>query len=189
MSEESMLESTPEKFPSFPKIPRLSRECVITEKLDGTNASIFIGEAGEIKAGSRKRWITPEDDNFYFAAWVRDNKNELLKLGPGHHFGEWWGLGIQRGYGLYERRFSLFNTAKWSDDYARPKCCGVVPLLYMGPFDTETADSFVQALRDYGSQAVPGYMKPEGIVVFHTASRTLFKKTCEHDEKPKGRRE
>ncbi len=30
------------EFNEFPKIARLSREIVITEKLDGTNASIFI---------------------------------------------------------------------------------------------------------------------------------------------------
>ena len=29
-----------EEFVGFPKIPRLTRDCVITEKLDGTNASI-----------------------------------------------------------------------------------------------------------------------------------------------------
>jgi hypothetical protein len=29
-------------------------------------------------------------------------------------------------------------------------------------------------------------MRPEGIVVFHTASGALFKKTIEGDEKPKG---
>jgi hypothetical protein len=29
-------------------------------------------------------------------------------------------------------------------------------------------------------------MKPEGIVVYHTASRSLFKVTLEKDESPKG---
>ena len=30
------------QFKEFPKMPRLSREMIITEKIDGTNASIFI---------------------------------------------------------------------------------------------------------------------------------------------------
>ena len=30
------------KFEEFPKMPRLTREMIITEKIDGTNASIFI---------------------------------------------------------------------------------------------------------------------------------------------------
>jgi hypothetical protein len=86
-----------EEFKPFGKIYRMSRECVVTEKIDGTNASIFIGEAGEFMPASRTRWITREDDNYGFAAWAMDNKNELLELGPGHHFGEWWGQKIQRG--------------------------------------------------------------------------------------------
>src|SRR5436305_1822690 len=100
------------EFNAFPKIARLNRECVITEKIDGTNASILIDEDGVVMAGSRTRWITPENDNFGFAKWVEANKSELMKLGVGHHFGEWWGSGIQRGYGLTkgEKRFSLFNV-------------------------------------------------------------------------------
>ena len=34
-------------------------------------------------------------------------------LVPGRHFGEWWGSGIQRGYGLDEKTFSLFNAYRW----------------------------------------------------------------------------
>lgn len=50
------------QFEAFPKIPRLSRYCVITEKIDGTNAQIYIGDNGEFAAGSRTRWITPEQE-------------------------------------------------------------------------------------------------------------------------------
>lgn len=38
-----------------------------------------------------------------------------------------------------------------------------------------------------GSTAAPGFMKPEGIVVFHAASRNLYKVTLEKDDAPKGR--
>ena len=76
------------EFKPFPKIPRLSRNCLVQEKIDGTNASIYIDESGStIQAGSRTRWITPEDDNYGFARWVEENKSELFKLGPAHHFG------------------------------------------------------------------------------------------------------
>src|SRR6478609_4562760 len=118
--------SMPE-FQEFPKMPRLSREVIITEKIDGTNAQVLITPEGEIHAGSRTRWITPESDNFGFAAWVRDNREQLLQLGPGRHFGEWWGSGIQRRYGLTEKRFSLFNVKRWGE--SRPACCHVVPVL------------------------------------------------------------
>jgi len=48
-------------FVGFPKMARLSREIVITEKLDGTNAQICIGRHGEFLVGSRTRWITPNE--------------------------------------------------------------------------------------------------------------------------------
>lgn len=170
-------------FIDFPKMPRLSREIIITEKLDGTNAQVFIGEDGSIRAGSRTRWITPEDDNFGFAAWVRDNADSLRELGPGRHFGEWWGAGIQRRYGLTEKRFSLFNVGRWSE--TRPACCHVVPTLYRGPFDTAAVDQVLEVLRLDGSVAAPGFMKPEGVIVFHVAGNFGFKKTLERDELPK----
>jgi hypothetical protein len=174
-------------FESFQKIPRLSRDIVITEKIDGTNAQVCILEDGRILSGSRSRWITPQDDNFGFAAWVRDNQQELLKLGVGHHYGEWWGSGIQRRYGLSEKRFSLFNTARWSDDAVRPSCCHVVPVIYQGPFSTIAIDNCLQWFADNGSMAAPGFMNPEGIIIYHTASRQLYKKTIDKDEEPKGR--
>lgn len=173
------------EFTSMGKIARLTRNCVVTEKIDGTNASIFIGDAGEFLVGSRTRWITPDDDNYGFARWAHANKEQLLLLGPGHHFGEWWGLGIQRNYGIKEKRFSLFNTARWSD--ARPSCCGVVPVLYSGIFDTAEISRVLENLRQNGSEAAPGWFSPEGVVVWHEAARTLFKKTLDKDEQPKGK--
>lgn len=175
------------EFSPFPKIPRLSREVVVTEKIDGTNASILITEELEIFAGSRTRWITADHDNYGFARWVIENKTELLTLGPGHHFGEWWGKGIQRGYNQIEKKFSLFNTAKWSDPEVRPECCGVVPVLWTGLFDTTTIDSALYALRNQGSVVAPGYPYPEGVVVFHTAGNHLYKKLLENDEQPKNK--
>ena len=75
------------EFQEFPKIVRLSRQAIITEKIDGTNGCIFIGEDGEFLTGSRSRWITPEADNYGFSKWAYANKEELMKLGPGFHYG------------------------------------------------------------------------------------------------------
>jgi hypothetical protein len=175
-------------FEGFPKIARFSREVVVTEKIDGTNALVYVNDSGsEVYAGSRSRWITPEDDNYGFAGWVDRNRDELLKLGPGFHFGEWWGAGIQRRYGLTEKRFSLFNVHRWSDDATRPACCDVVPKIWSGPFDKLDIRWLLEELQKNGSFAAPGFMKPEGIVIFHTASGALFKKTVENDEQPKGK--
>jgi hypothetical protein len=174
------------EFREFPKISRFSREMVITEKIDGTNGVIVIGEQGEFVVGSRHRFITPDDDNMGFAKWAYAHKDELFGLGVGYHYGEWWGQGIQRGYGLKEKRFSLFNIGRWYDATIRPECCGVVPILYSGKFSTETVKCILSDLERVGSQAAPGFMNPEGVVIFHTASRTLWKKTIKNDEYHKG---
>lgn len=173
-------------FIPFPKMARLMRDVVITEKLDGTNAQIHITEDGKFLVGSRTRWIVPGNDNFAFAKWAYENEEELRRLGPGSHFGEWWGQGIQRGYGLEERKFSLFNVARWADPAVRPVCCSVVPVLYRGPFSTELVDRSIQHLSKFGSWAAPGFMDPEGVIVFHAAAGIGFKRTCKHDEKAKG---
>lgn len=188
-------------FEPFPKIARLNREVVITEKIDGTNAQIVVGENGvDLWVGSRKRWITPgkSTDNYGFAAWVQEHADELRLLGPGRHFGEWWGQGIARGYGLTDKRFSLFNVGRWldredhrgylhGDGEVPPACCSVVPVLARGYL--AAVKPSLDMLRRCGSFAAPGFGRPEGVIVFHAAANTLFKVTLENDEVPKGSKE
>ena len=176
------------EFEGFPKIHRLSRNVVITEKIDGTNAQVCITEDGQFLTGSRNRWITPENDNCGFSRWSHENKEELLKLGPGRHFGEWYGSGIQRRYGLDEKRFSLFDSLRWNSDNI-PKCCHIVPILYNDIWIAGIEERCIEFLRTFGSVAVPGFSDPEGIVIFHVAGRCLFKKTLKNDEKAKGQKE
>lgn len=187
------------EFRKFPKIPRFNRDIVITEKIDGTNAQIYITEdvcEMLITAGSRNRWLTPEKDNHGFAAWVEEHKDELITgLGPGRHYGEWWGRGINRGYGLDHKRFSLFNVQRWiaeKDSFyytydnkvkIPPACCHVVPILQTQDcFSNEVVENRIQLLRQWGSVAAPGFMQPEGIVIYHTAGKCMFKVTLENDE-------
>lgn len=211
------------EFLPFAKIPRLSRDIVVTEKLDGTNAQILITpvvdenqhdlivahspEGLAMLVGSRTRWIRVKQpgekgdpDNYGFAAWCKENAEELFKLGPGRHYGEWFGRGINRGYGLTERRFALFNVSRWLPCFTGgvwqmtdpaipmstgPACCSVVPVLYRGEFDQAEINRALDVLRIMGSVAAPGFMNPEGIVIFHTAGANLFKKTIKDDESPK----
>jgi len=188
----------PAEFESFQRIARLSREIVITEKIDGINAQLHIDDTGTVlKIGSRNRWLRDTEDNFGFYKWAMEHRGELLALGPGRHFGEWFGAGIQRRYGLTEKRFSLFNVHRWVDAFdtfspARlekqgycPPCCSVVPVLYRGPFSESQINTTMGDLARSGSRAVPGFMQPEGIVIYHTAAKVLFKKTFEHDAEGK----
>jgi len=140
-------------------------------------------------AQSRQRFITParikaKNDNYSFAQWVDDHADELTKLGPGVHYGEWWGFGIQRGYGMAEKHFSLFNVNRWADGkQERPACCDVVPLI--GYFTPDKINEQIEMLRLAGSLAAPGYMKPEGVVLWHSQSKNYFKILLEGDDVPK----
>jgi hypothetical protein len=192
------------EFKTFNKIARLSRDIVITEKLDGTNGLICIDENNNIFAGSRNKWLDDHQDNHSFWHWVMNNKEELLKLGKGYHYGEFWGKGIQRGYGLEEKRFSLFNVGRWCmwneepklisidpktkmEKYQErlPKCCYLVPILYEGEFDTHLIKVQLELLQNLGSKASPGFMQPEGVVIYHTHGNVYFKKTILNDDKGK----
>lgn len=215
------------EFQGWGKIPRLNREMVVTEKIDGTQAAVGIKfEAFDIRdsmpdvtnakvidrggfevngminlafvyAQSRNRIINPHMDNHGFANWVWDNAEDLMNtLGEGLHFGEWWGSGIQRGYGLPkgEKHFSLFNVKRWEfldDDLVQQKDLpyipglGCVPVVYSGLFSTLAVTGCIESLKLTGSLAAPGFMRPEGVVVYHTAGNLMFKATIENDEVPK----
>ena len=99
------------------------------------------------------------------------------------------GQGIQRNYSMTRKVFSLFNTSRWSDAAIRPLCCDIVPVLYDGPLEDHGVMNGVKSslslLVEKGSIAAPGFMKPEGIIIFHKASNLLFKKTIEKDDEPK----
>lgn len=201
-------------YPAFGKIPRLHRPIVITEKIDGTNGQISIqkidtpvgenitftervlnlvsheGDHYAVYAGSRNRWLTIQQDNFGFAQWVYQNSATLCEtLGEGQHYGEWWGTGIQRNYGLREKRFSLFNNHRWGHLNGTQ-----VDGLYVVPVVMHTTGDLLNAgvteslrqLRELGSMAAPGFMNPEGVVIYHEGARSTFKATLEGDQSLNG---
>lgn len=205
-------------FEEFKKIPRLFRDCTISEKIDGTNGQIYIRDAMDglvtevapmtrvevegiqflVNAGSRNRWVYPgkSTDNMGFAGWVMARAALLVEiLGPGRHYGEFWGAGIQRRYGLSgdDKRFSLFHP-RWEPILAGralggspiPDGLGVVPVMYQGKFETKWVEDCIFRLRQFGSVAAPGFMDAEGVVVYHEAAKAYFKTTIKDDEKPKG---
>jgi hypothetical protein len=188
---EAELKAAGPAFSPWPKTPRLFRGMTVTEKLDGTNAGVHVVENPDlpgtysVTAQSRNRIITPGADNAGFAVWVRDNAAALARvLGPGLHFGEWWGRKIGRHYGLDVRRFSLFNTDKHADlsETIGGALVEPVPVLYRGAFSTSAIADVLDFLKENGSLAVPGFMNPEGVCVFHHASRTVLKVTLDSND-------
>jgi hypothetical protein len=198
------------EFKSWPSIPRMSKErSIVTEKLDGSNSAVRIrpfnidddrsqqvdtisidGDQYTVWAQSRKRLLQPvkEKDNFGFARWVYENAVELVRvLGPGDHYGEWWGSGIQRGYGLSEKRFSLFNAPRWEEALSATEALSEipnlyrVPLLFAGQFYDLNVGELRQNLIDNGSKAMPGF-KAEGMVVYLREVNASYKVLLENDD-------
>ena len=200
------------EFLEWPKTPRLFRDIVVTEKLDGTNAAVRIvpvadvdrvtKEDGEViaffdpqpiavvegfavYAQSRNRLIFPGKmtDNYGFAGWVERNAASLVEdLGEGIHYGEFWGQGIARKYNQQHKTFSLFNVARYADITFTTPSLDVVPVLHEGHFDQWEVENALNKLRVNGSVAAPGFMNPEGICVYHSASRQVFKATLDKND-------
>lgn len=174
------------EFKPYPKIERIGKfNMQISQKIHGTNAQVYIykDETGELqlKVGSRTRWITPDSDNYGFAAFIYANREEFItKLGVGQHFGEWAGPGINSGEGLTEKTFILFDAWKFPPERPLPLQTKVVPVLYQGSMDLKQIDETMNKLKETGSQLVPGFMRPEGIVIILAGTR--YKKVFEAEE-------
>lgn len=185
------------EFQEWPKMPRFfDSDFIISEKIDGTNSQIFIDSSlSMIRAGSRNRWLKLDDDNFGFANWVNDNQEELMQLlGPGTHYGEWWGQGIQRRYGMDRKVFSLFNSTRWNGLFnAAPgkMICDVVPSKKFNlsqicrEADSNEVSMFNRMISDAWFHFMPkslaaakygqDFTNPEGFTMFHERSRQVFK--------------
>ena len=181
------------EFQRFPKIQRMHAPCVITEKIDGTNAQLLVTEYAcegdfedhpgiisviennSLMAGSRTRWLQPgkQTDNHGFARWATEHAERLINLlGPGRHYGEWWGAGINRKYGLTEKRFTSFRAVEDPSGLVHD-----LPYLYEGMFAPERAYEALMQLKNEGSHAAPGFMQPEGIVVYFPQTQRAIKLT------------
>lgn len=207
------------EFKQYGKTARLFRDVVITEKIDGTNSAVIIeraealsgfkrlfakpdpfilasvyheGVSYNVAAQSRNRLIIPgkTTDNYGFARWVQENSEMLVRhLGEGRHYGEWWGQGIARKYGMNRKAFSLFNTYRYGDlvvgELVGDAYLTVVPVLYEGEFSEDMVMEQLRNLRDLGSEAAGGFRKPEGICIFHEQSKQVFKVTLDNQDKGK----
>ena len=85
-------------------VPKITYRAKV--KLDGTNSAVriyCIKGITTVTAQSRSRDITPGDDNFGFAKWVKENEDYFVGLMPTEAdcyitiFGEWCGKGVDTG--------------------------------------------------------------------------------------------
>lgn len=184
-----------EKFVAYPKTRRLEDETVtISEKVDGTNGVLFIHkphlcdvlngstDAPYILAGCRSRWLKDDDtkswDNHGFGKWVAENAQALHALPEGFHYGEWYGKGINHGYGMKERRFMLFNRKRYENLTYLPKCVELETII---EDDVPVAElsSVIDRIKNKatvnGSFHIPESGMVEGLIMRFKLSARVYK--------------
>lgn len=161
----------------------------IAEKLHGTSAQVHVQKQldGTLKALAGKRTsYVGTTGHFGFGEFVANNGQALCdSLGEGRHYGEWVGPGVNGQYGLTEKVFVLFNHR-----YHLPKKLAgklpnrvdVVPVLYDGPYTPTIIGETMDNLKASGSVFAPGFMKPEGVVLFFPQFNTMQKKVFKPEE-------
>lgn len=83
---------------------------LVFPKLDGTNASVWLSDDGDVIAGSRNRDLSQGKDNAGFYAWVKEQKNikQYLTKNPSHIlYGEW----------LVPHSLKTYEDAAWRNFY------------------------------------------------------------------------
>ena len=180
---------TKAEFEAWPKIPRaILGDCVMTNKMDGTNACVIIEGGVIVGVQSRKRMLNvgkdpetkQERDNYGFASHVVHNKETFLALGEGRHYGEWAGEGIQKNpHDLTGKQFFLFNTLRWGVHNPPPKGIQVVEVLHHGEYTRQTVDDVMNDLLD---RSVTEGWKAEGIVVYFPKIKAMEKHTFEYSK-------
>lgn len=146
---------------------------IVTEKIHGANCHVNVVSQpdGSLKAiaGKRTSYVGTQG-LFGFGEFVTSNEKEICeKLGPGRHYAEWTGAGVNGDYGLKNKTAVLFNTRHHGPKKAAgvlPDRFDVVPVLYDGPYVQEKIDEVLADLKANGSKFSHGYMRPEGVVLF-----------------------
>lgn len=162
-------------------------ECYIFPKIDGTNASVWLGEDGKIHAGSRNRELSLENDNAGFMAWAV--KSESLQAYFDAHpttrlYGEWL---VPHSLTTYRddawRRFYVFDVmdgesyVHFSDYEKDMKAAGLDYLAPLAVIRNGTYEQFVDQLAKNVFLIQDGKGAGEGVVIKRYDYRNKYGRT------------
>jgi hypothetical protein len=160
--------------------------CYIFPKIDGTNGSVWC-DTYVIKAGSRNRQISLEEDNAGFYKWLTEQENikEFFRVYPNFRlFGEWL---VPHSLKTYRddawRKFYVFDIMDGDEyiDYAEYK-----PILeqynidYIPPLaiiERGSEEQFIKALEKNVFLVKDGEGVGEGIVIKRYGFKNRFGRT------------
>lgn len=172
------------KFKEYKKIQGLHKEecdgiligkCYIQEKLDGANASIWLGDDGEIHFGSRTRDLFLAKDNFNgFGDWVKENLENLKNIffaHPNYRLNGEWLVRHTIGYNETSyKKFYLFDIDAENEESSFKLPLEEVYLLARD-FNIPTAKLFdviinpsLEQIKQFAGKSELG-QKGEGVVI------------------------
>lgn len=145
-------------------------ECIIQEKIDGANASIWMGDDGEIHYGSRSRDLFLAQDNFNgFGDYVKSHQGikDYLTKNPTHRlYGEWL---VRHTIGYNETSYKHFYMFEIEENdvilpiekvYEVGEEYGIKTAYLFGKYTNPT----LELIKEFAGKSVLGD-KVEGVVV------------------------
>jgi len=167
--------------------------CHVFPKIDGTNASVWLGDDMEIHCGSRRRHLAFDDDNAGFMAWAAahcDALRALLMMHPDVRlFGEWL---VPHSLKTYRadawRRFYVFDVCRdlpdgsleylpYDDYTAMLEDQGIDFIPCIGVVKNGDYETFVRQLDRTEFLVEDGQGVGEGIVIKNYAYKNKFGRT------------
>lgn len=157
----------------FAEAFKVGEHITITEKIDGANASIAVGEDGKLIAFSRRNELTPESNLQGFYEYVQSLDPTMISCVLGTRyifFGEWLVKHTIKYPQEKMKQFYVFDVwdteieqyIPWEQTKQMAEFCGLkmVPVFYDGPFISwEHVYSFV------GKTEMGGEPTGEGVVI------------------------
>ena len=157
----------------FAEAFKVGEHITITEKIDGANASIAVGEDGKLIAFSRRNELTPESNLQGFYEYVQSLDPTMISCVLGSRyifFGEWLVKHTIKYPQEKMKQFYVFDVwdteieqyIPWEQTKQMAEFCGLkmVPVFYDGPFTSwEHVYSFV------GKTEMGGEPTGEGVVI------------------------
>ena len=188
------------QFRKYEKIYRLGKEEVdgilkgmvnVTEKLDGANLSIWLGDSGEIRVGSRNNDLTANGNEFNGAVHYCNAHEGIKKFFADYKncrlYGEWL---VRHTIAYNEtayKKFYLFDILYTNDDMDTSgyltqdevqeigERYGIETVPFLGEFENPTLQELTKLVE--GQKSVYGE-KREGIVLRNTEFINTFGDQC-----------
>jgi hypothetical protein len=182
------------QFRKYEKIHRLGKEevegilsgtCSITEKIDGANLSVWLGDGGEVRVGSRNNDLTKNGNEFNGAVHYCNAHEGIKKLLTEHPnfrlYGEWLVRHTLSYNNMAYKKFYLFDIYQEDLGFFNQEIVqgvgkeyGIDTVPDMGSINNPTVEQLNKMLEGASTLGE----KKEGIVIRNMSFKNTFGDMC-----------